>query len=101
MDKFKLYFGSILSINYPFFLIGFLRIHYDFFYHPFLALIGWLSGVILFFWMINNIVSNKTIKLKSLWILSFFIMFVGVIFYFWFIYRKNLLNKIKEHKLKK
>jgi len=58
-----------------------------------LFLQSWFSGVILFFWMIYNLIKNKNIKYKFLWFLSFCIMFIGVIFYFWFVYREN--QKIK------
>ncbi|CAC9986986.1 hypothetical protein BAZOLSSOX_1451 [uncultured Gammaproteobacteria bacterium] len=74
-----------------------------FFYHPhplflpevfgFLFIYMGFSQVILFFWMVNHLIKNKNIKYKFLWFLSFCIMFIGVIFYFWFVYREN--QKIK------
>jgi nitrogen fixation-related uncharacterized protein len=59
----------------------------------FVALSGFISGVILFFWMTYNLFNND--KFKLLWFLSFLIMFIGCIFYFWFIYRKQDLNENK------
>ncbi|VVH52603.1 hypothetical protein BPUTSESOX_419 [uncultured Gammaproteobacteria bacterium] len=53
----------------------------------------WCSQVILFFWMANHLIKNKSLKHKLLWFLSFCIMSIGVIFYFWFVYREN--QKIK------
>ncbi|CAB5501139.1 hypothetical protein THERMOS_1344 [Bathymodiolus thermophilus thioautotrophic gill symbiont] len=41
----------------------------------------------LFFWMTWHLIKNKNLKNKPLWFLFFCVMFIGVIFYFWFIYR--------------
>jgi hypothetical protein len=91
----KLYFGYFLIYSSLLFFIGFLRVEFYFPYHPIFLIIGVISGGILFFWMTYNLFNNDKVKFKLLWFLSFLTMFIGCIFYFWFIYRKQYIN---DHK---
>jgi len=99
MKKFKLYTGYYLSLSCFLFLFWFMTLPFitsysfsvlfdnGFFF--FLAMNFIVAGNILFFWMQYNLIQNKEIKYKFLWFLSFFVMLIGAIAYFWFIYRKN------------
>jgi hypothetical protein len=97
----KLYFGHYITFSFILLLIIiftiFLKIINSNIIFDYIILVfnGWLSGVILFFWMTYNLFNNDKVKFKLLWFLSFLIMFIGCIFYFWFIYRKQDLNENK------
>jgi len=90
MNKFKLYFGYHVFFNWFFvFIVFFLQ--FEHFISPlifqFLLIYIWILQIVLFFWMTWHLIKNKNLKNKPLWFLFFCVMFIGVIFYFWFIYR--------------
>ena len=94
MKSVKLYFGYYCFFSFIFNLLAFLPFFFDFAIENYGLLVsGWVSGIILFFWMTYNLITNKNLQYKFIWFLSFCIMFLGVITYFWFVYRKTLNTK--------
>lgn len=94
--KMKLLFGYYLFFSFLLLLSFFLSIalnasNFNFIFDYLLLIInGWSSGIILFFWMTYNLNTNRKLKYKFLWFLSFCIMFIGTLFYFWFVYKREI-----------
>ena len=64
--------------------------HNLYYYSAVLFFNGWVSAIVLLFWMLIDMVRNKKLKFKFLWILSSLVIFTGApIAYFLLIYRKN------------
>ena len=65
--------------------------HNLYYYSTVLFFNGWVSAIILLFWMLIDMVRNKKLKFKFLWILSSLVIFTGApIAYFLLIYRDRL-----------
>jgi len=67
-------------------------------FSAFIFLNGGIAYFSLLIWMMINIIRNKKLKYKALWLVSFLIIYTGApVFYFIFIYRQEL-TKINNKK---
>ncbi len=96
MNGLKLFFGGIGFISILSLHFGIIDITIGLFnYQDYMVFSMYgitFFGIPLFFWMFYDLVVNGNLRYKFLWILSFFVLLLGAAFYFWFVYRKRLLQ---------
>ncbi len=86
--------GHYLALSF----IVFIALQYfDLEYYIYLNLNGFVSAIILFFWMLYELSQNKAIRDKKwliiLYLILFLVFFIGAIIYFYFEYKSARIER--------